>query len=178
MEFTYEHDGETYKIEIVRSKDGFVVKHDNNTYSLMDVHEGAEGLYKFHLNRQQYKSRVAASGELRHVFLGGKVFQLKKVSKRSKSKSKSKSGSDEAQSGQIQSPINGKIIKLRVSENSTVTAEQDLIIIEAMKMEHRIKSPFAGAVTKIHVKEGEQVELGALLVELEPAKPSLKPESE
>ena len=112
------------------------------------------------------------------MFLGGKVFQLKKVSKRPKGKSKSKSGSDEAQSGQIQSPINGKIIKLRISEKSTVAAEQDLIIIEAMKMEHRIKSPFAGSVKKIHVKEGEQVELGALLVELEPAKPSSDAESE
>jgi len=180
MEFTYEHNNEIYKVEIVKTHDGYAVKIGERKFSLMDVQERSEGLYKFQLNRRPYKCRVATSDELRHVFLDGNVFQLKKVSKQSKGrgKGKGKSGTDETQSGQIQSPINGKIIKLRVGENAAVTAEQDLVIIEAMKMEHRIKSPFAGSVKKVHVQEGQQVELGTVLLELEKADAAAGTESE
>jgi biotin carboxyl carrier protein len=172
LEFSYEHNGEVYKVEIIKEKDGFIVKIGDRTFSLMDVLERSEGLLKFQLNRKPVKCQVATSGELRHIFLNGNVFQLKKISKkdvidakRTKSGPVKKNGEE---TGQIQSPINGKIIKVRVSENNKVKANQDLLIIEAMKMEHRIKSPFAGTVKKILIKEGEQVQLGTLLMELEP----------
>lgn len=170
MEFQYEHKGELYKVEIVKDNDQFIVKVGGQTYSLMEVLERSEGLLKFSLNRRPYKCRVAASGELRHVFIDGNVYQVKKVEKKKGGagrKGKKRTGGDTAASGQIQSPINGKIIKLRVMEDALVKPEQDLVIIEAMKMEHRIKTPVAGKVKKIHVKEGDQVELGTLLVELD-----------
>jgi biotin carboxyl carrier protein len=182
MEFSYEHDGEVYRVEIVKSADGFIVKLGNRSFSLMEVQEGSEGLYKFQLNRTKHKCRVATSGDLRHVFIDGNVFQLKKVSARSAKggkKGRGKSGADDATaSGMVQSPINGKIIKVWVEESSGVSAEQDLIIIEAMKMEHRIKSPFSGTVKKINVKEGEQVELGSILIELEKTETETGTESE
>ncbi|UCH89774.1 MAG: acetyl-CoA carboxylase biotin carboxyl carrier protein subunit [Thermoplasmata archaeon] len=181
MEFMYEHNDETYKIEIIKDKDDFIIKLDGRTYSLMDVLERGEGLLKFQLNRRPYKCRVAASEALRHIFMDGRVYQLKRLTPREQKTAeggKSKAGADSAASGKIQSPINGKIIRVWVEESATVSQEQDLVIIEAMKMEHRIKSPFAGAVKKIHVKEGEQVELGSILMEMEPSKPNLKQEAE
>jgi biotin carboxyl carrier protein len=172
MEFAYEHNGETYKVEIIKDKDDFIVKIGKQSYSLMDVQERSEGLLKFQLNRRPYKCRVAAAEEQRHIFIDGRVYQLKRLDTkelRSATIAKAKAGTDPAASGKISSPINGKIIKLRVEKGTAVTANQDLLIIEAMKMEHRIKAPFAGTVRKIDVKEGEQVELGSLLLELEKA---------
>jgi biotin carboxyl carrier protein len=169
VEFHYEHKGELYKVEIVKDDDNFIVKVGGQTYSLMEVLERSEGLLKFSLNRRPYKCRVASEGELRHVFIDGNVYQVKKVVKRKRGagkKGKKGTGDDTAGSGQIQSPINGKIIKVRVMEDASVKSGQDLILIEAMKMEHRIKTPVDGKVRKIHVKEGDQVELGTLLVEL------------
>jgi biotin carboxyl carrier protein len=168
LEFIYEHNGEIYKIEITKDNDEFIVKLGNRTYSLMDVLERGEGLLKFQLNRRPYKCRVATSGEQRHIFLSGNVYQLKRVTQREARKSsqlKSASGAGaDANSGNIVSPINGKIIRVWVDENSNVKPDQDLII-----MEHRIKSPFAATVKKVHVKEGKQVELGTVLLELERA---------
>lgn len=169
MEFVYDYNGDLFKIEIIKEKNVFVVKLGSRTYSLMDVQESSEGLFKFELNRRPYKCRVASAEDQRHIFINSKVYQLKKVpAKEAKlaANGKGKKSKSAAASGKITSPINGKIIRVWVDENADVTVEQDLIIIEAMKMEHRIRSPFAGRVGKVHVKEGEQVELGTLLLEL------------
>ena len=42
-----------------------------------------------------------------------------------------------------------------------------LLVMEAMKMENEIKAPFSGIITHINVEEGQAVETGTLLIELE-----------
>ncbi|MGC2241659.1 MAG: acetyl-CoA carboxylase biotin carboxyl carrier protein subunit, partial [Acidimicrobiia bacterium] len=42
-----------------------------------------------------------------------------------------------------------------------------LVVLEAMKMEHTLRSPHAGTVTRVAHAEGDQVEAGALLVVVE-----------
>tara|TARA_B100000945_G_C20300862_1_gene557974 strand:- start:99 stop:608 length:510 start_codon:yes stop_codon:yes gene_type:complete len=69
--------------------------------------------------------------------------------------------------GSLIAPMPGKILKMCVNEGENVTSGQDLVLMEAMKMEHRITSPIAGTVTKIHFNEGQQVEQGNLLIEVE-----------
>ena len=39
--------------------------------------------------------------------------------------------------------------------------------IEAMKMEYQIKAPYDGKVEKINFKEGDQVDIGAVLIVME-----------
>ena len=39
--------------------------------------------------------------------------------------------------------------------------------IEAMKMEYQIKAPYSGKIEAIHFKPGDQVEIGAVLVDME-----------
>ncbi|HIC75971.1 MAG TPA: acetyl-CoA carboxylase biotin carboxyl carrier protein subunit, partial [Candidatus Poseidoniales archaeon] len=46
---------------------------------------------------------------------------------------------------------------------------QPLVVMEAMKMEHRICADVAGTVTAIHFSDGDQVDQGATLVEIEQA---------
>ena len=41
-----------------------------------------------------------------------------------------------------------------------------MMVLEAMKMEHRIKSPKAGEVTKLHYQQGERVDMGSVLAEI------------
>jgi biotin carboxyl carrier protein len=44
-----------------------------------------------------------------------------------------------------------------------------VLIMEAMKMENEIKATFTGEITNIFVNEGQAVESGGLLVEINPA---------
>ena len=55
-----------------------------------------------------------------------------------------------------------------VEEGTTVAAGQTLCILEAMKLMNEVKSEIDGIVRAIHVGNGEPVEFGQLLFELEP----------
>jgi acetyl-CoA/propionyl-CoA carboxylase biotin carboxyl carrier protein len=67
----------------------------------------------------------------------------------------------------IEAPMPGTVIRVLVSEGDTVQARQPLLVLEAMKMETPLTSPYEAVVQKIHVDQGDRVEGGALLVELE-----------
>jgi 3-methylcrotonyl-CoA carboxylase alpha subunit len=68
--------------------------------------------------------------------------------------------------GRIISPMPGKIVKVAVRDGDSVNMHDLLIVLEAMKMEHRIEAPSGGTVGAIHVREGEIVSGDTVLLEL------------
>ncbi|HEY1125164.1 MAG TPA: biotin carboxylase N-terminal domain-containing protein [Sphingobium sp.] len=72
-------------------------------------------------------------------------------------------------SGTILAPMPGRIIAVEVSEGQVVTKGQKLLTLEAMKMEHSLTAPFDGTVGELKVRQGDQVQLEALLARIEPA---------
>ena len=69
--------------------------------------------------------------------------------------------------GGLTAPMPGNVLATHVAEGESVVEGQLLLVLEAMKMQHRITAPFDGTVTEVHVDAGQQVENGALLVLLE-----------
>jgi 3-methylcrotonyl-CoA carboxylase alpha subunit len=70
-------------------------------------------------------------------------------------------------SGEIRAPMPGKVTALFVMDGSEVVAGDRLLVLEAMKMEHRIVAPFDGVVRSIHVSAGATIAEDALLVDVE-----------
>lgn len=70
---------------------------------------------------------------------------------------------------EVRAPMTGRVIKVLVRPDDAVAADQALLILQAMKMEYRLTSPVAGRVSRVACAEGEMVDLGAVLVTLEPA---------
>jgi pyruvate carboxylase len=68
---------------------------------------------------------------------------------------------------EIGTPILGRLSQVMVKEDDDIEKNSPLFIIEAMKMESTITAPFKSNVTKIHLLEGEIVEQGDLVIELE-----------
>lgn len=62
------------------------------------------------------------------------------------------------------SPMPGNILRILVNVGDTVTENQPLLILEAMKMENEIVAAKAGVVAGIHVKEGQVVNPGDALI--------------
>ena len=60
--------------------------------------------------------------------------------------------------------VQGPIKVVHVSEGDRVEAGQLLLILEAMKMEHRITAPIDGVVSELPVQTNQQVANGELLV--------------
>ena len=71
--------------------------------------------------------------------------------------------------GGLTAPMPGNVLATHIAEGDAVTEGQLLLVLEAMKMQHRITAPFDGSVKEVHVEEGQQVDNGALLVLLEEA---------
>ncbi|WP_137136416.1 acetyl/propionyl/methylcrotonyl-CoA carboxylase subunit alpha [Rhizobium sp. FKY42] len=65
-------------------------------------------------------------------------------------------------------PMPGLVRALLVQTGEAVEAGQPLCILEAMKMEHTLKSARAGRVAEVFVAEGAQLSAGDPLVQLEP----------
>jgi geranyl-CoA carboxylase alpha subunit len=68
--------------------------------------------------------------------------------------------------GAIVAPMHGNLLSLLVTVGDRVEAGQDVAVIEAMKMEHRLCSPIAGEVTAVHAVEGEQLASAAVVLEV------------
>ena len=62
------------------------------------------------------------------------------------------------------SPMPGNILRILVNVGDTVTENQPLMILEAMKMENEIVAAKAGVVAGIHVKESQVVNPGDALI--------------
>lgn len=63
----------------------------------------------------------------------------------------------------INSPMPGNILKVNVSNGSSVKRGDVLMILEAMKMENEIMAPQDGTITSVAVMKGATVESGDLL---------------
>ena len=68
---------------------------------------------------------------------------------------------------QFKAGLTGNLWKVVVKEGQEVAADETLMILESMKMEIPVTAPKAGRVTHIHVKEGQTVQEGQLLAELD-----------
>lgn len=65
----------------------------------------------------------------------------------------------------IISPMPGSIVSVSVEVGQTVTEGQELLIVEAMKMQNLIKCEIEGKIKKINVKPGQSVAVDELLIE-------------
>ena len=68
---------------------------------------------------------------------------------------------------EIKAPMGGKVIDVMVNPGDTVEEGEEVVIIEAMKMEMPIVSDDGGTVKVVNCKKGDTVETDAVLMMLE-----------
>lgn len=67
----------------------------------------------------------------------------------------------------VEAPIPGKIVQILVKKGDKIAKDQELIILEAMKMRNRILATQSGEISEIKVKEGDMVKQDQILVIIE-----------
>jgi len=68
---------------------------------------------------------------------------------------------------EVRAPLAGNIFEVLVEVGAKVDEDDDLLIIEALKMENPIAAPCSGTVKEIRVKKGDKVAEDAVLLVIE-----------
>jgi propionyl-CoA carboxylase alpha chain len=74
---------------------------------------------------------------------------------------------DKIAEGATVAPMPGTVVRVSVEQGETVEAGAELLVLEAMKMEHRVVAAAGGTVAELLVQAGQQVEAGAVLAVVE-----------
>jgi len=72
----------------------------------------------------------------------------------------------EKSTGRLTAPMPGRIVLVKVKPGDSVNEGQELLIMEAMKMEISLKAPYAAVVDAVQAQVGDFVEADAVLVKL------------
>ncbi len=95
------------------------------------------------------------------VRVGGRAFRIG-------TRPATAAASADASDGKIRAPMPGRILTLGVEVGQSVEAGDRLLVLEAMKMEHRLTAAVTGTIAAVSVTEGDQVSEGTVLVEITP----------
>jgi len=138
------------RIEIDAIRDG-----DSFIHEGMILHTG-EDLW-LEIEGRKHKAVATKVGDVWWVHVMGHTLQFEVV------EAGASSSDDE---GGLTAPMPGKILEVHVNEGQSVRSGDILMVMEAMKMEHKIVASSGGKVESIHFKEGDQVPQGAELLTL------------
>ena len=75
----------------------------------------------------------------------------------------------------VLAPLPGKVIDIKVKVGDTVAPGQEVVVLEAMKMENPITADFGGVVKQILVAVGDNVASDAIILEIGEAAPAAAP---
>lgn len=165
--FTF-HDGEKrFEVRLRREEDNSfiaIIKDENDKEKKIQVTAKvlSEGQFQFTLGPVIYKCTVAKDGDTRFIHLDGQDYELKRVSE-----TEEQFESVEDDKGSLTTPMPGRIVNVFVKPGDHVTKGQELLIIEAMKMENKICAPYDGTVTTVYFPKGDQVEANVVLMDIE-----------
>lgn len=124
-----------------------------------------DGILNLLVDGRPVRAHIAQDGTRILVALKGHVYEFTKAQEK---RGRKRKGESAGWDPEIVSPMPGKILEVRVEEGDEVEAEKTLILLEAMKMENTLASEGMAKVKRIHVAAGDLVELGQVLIELEP----------
>lgn len=66
----------------------------------------------------------------------------------------------------VNAPLPGRVIEIKVKVGDTVKSGQEVLVLEAMKMENSITTDYSGVVKQILVAEGDTVPTDGALIEI------------
>lgn len=120
---------------------------------------GGDGAYTVNVGGTNFNVNIAGN----KATVNGKSYDID-VKAGGASGSASTTSASNSATTEIKSPLPGLILRITKPEGSAVNAGDELLVVEAMKMETPIKSASAGTVKSVAVKQGDRVTAGQLLM--------------
>ena len=154
MQHEFRYAGETYDVLLERTPKIW-------TFANHCAHPREDGRIRIYFeDGSKAWAHVAKVGDVWWVHHSGRIFTMERI--------EAGASSDEHHGGLV-APMPGVVLEVLVSAGESVEAGQTLMVLEAMKMEHRIVASEDGTVTSVHFNAGDRVEQGAHLLDVEAA---------
>jgi acetyl/propionyl-CoA carboxylase alpha subunit len=152
--------GDASHLAEVRSKGGALhVTVDGQAFEF-ELHEVAPGTYLLRSEGRQELFHCVRDGDAVHLAWRGTVHRLEREREGARPAGRSAAGGLEA-------PMPGKVTSVRVVPGQPVRKGEEVLVVEAMKMENALRAPRDGTVKSVAVKVGDMVNPGVVLLELE-----------
>ena len=152
----------SHNAKLRRSGSNFTLTVDDETYD-GDFSRKNGGIIQLNLGEKRTMGFSERSGNEIYVYANGINYVLRKKSSIAKQTSIEEESDDI-----VLSPITGKLLDKKVEDGDRVRKDDVIVVLEAMKMEHRLKAPRDGILSKLTVAEvGSQIKEGELMFELE-----------
>jgi propionyl-CoA carboxylase alpha chain len=151
--------GERRDVSLRDAKEGLVVIVGGRSFRPA-VEETGPGRFVLHDGLRSETFSCVRDGDTVHLAWRGVVYVL----------TEEREGSRTAQrqtAGALEAPMPGKVIAVRVAPGQAVRKGDEMLVIEAMKMENGLRAPRDGVVKTVAVRVGEMVSPGTVLVELD-----------
>lgn len=152
---TLECEGDKKTFEILYKGQGYVIGSDELKACL----EG--DIIYFSMNGSQRQYRFYQNSDVFELVIDGFAFKFKETTLLDFS------SKDDEGAGHAMAPMTGKVVDIFVGIGDEVKKGKELVILEAMKMEHVIRAHNDGKVTSIHYRIGDVVEEGQELLSIE-----------
>ena len=160
-------DGEPQNVELEKKDGGAdgatVVIRRGDTEREFRCEPLAPGTFRLTDGERSWRVHVDRSGSERHVTVDGVA--TARLEKEASGGRRSR----DAAPGSLSSPMPGTVVKVLVDVGAQVEPGEDLLVVEAMKMEIKISAPVAGTVKALHAAAGDPCDGGQVLAEVEPA---------
>jgi biotin carboxyl carrier protein len=131
------------------SENKYHVLHQNKSYEVEQVSEDPEGkLVVLKVNGKTYNVAIEDPYDQLLNKLGLNSLTQGKLS-------------------EIKAPMPGLVLNVLVSVGQAIKKGDNLIVLEAMKMENMLKSPNEGVIQKVKVIIGDKVEKNQVLIQFE-----------
>ena len=158
-----------YPVSIKPIEDGYLIKLDRERISIRSSWIVGSRLFRGLVNDNAItaKAEMLAPGEYLLTHAGSTVtvtVRTPRIAELAKFMPPRRAASDNPN---IEAPLSGKIVAIKVEVGDKVRPGQDLLIIEAMKMENIVLAEREGVVAELLVQVGENVSAKQELVRIE-----------
>jgi biotin carboxyl carrier protein len=153
-------DGQTIRVEVRRTGDGYTVTLDGEVLDIDLVETGdhfASLIIQGHCHEIGIEKRT--DGYRVHLADDTVTVGLTEAARGAPRRPRRPAGPT-----RLTAPMPGRVVRVLAEKGRDVEPGDGLVVIEAMKMENELKAPCKGRVDEVAVREGQAVEAGALLL--------------